>query len=269
MVKVIITGAAGRMGQRLVSAVLESSEVELAGAIETPDHPLLGQDAGRVAGLSDAGVNLVGDLAQVIDEADVLIEFTWPETSLAHIGIARQAGKAVVCGTTGLTDEQKAEVRKMASTIPCVLAPNMSQGVNLMFELVRWASEVLGRGFDIEVIEAHHKMKKDAPSGTAMRLGEILAGTRGGTISELGCFHREGMIGERSSSEIGMQTIRAGDIVGEHTVLFAGSGERIEITHRAHNRDTFVRGAIRACAWVVDQKPGLYDMQDILGLRRK
>jgi len=268
MINTIVTGAAGRMGQRLVAAVAADQEMKLVGATERAGHAALGKDAGLVAGAGELKVMIQEDLAALLKstKAEVVIDFTAPAATLKHAELCAQAKAAMVIGTTGFSEPERARLRELARPIPCLLAPNMSVGVNLMFHLCKLAGQVLGEGFDIEVIEAHHRLKKDAPSGTAVRLGEILAEARGWKLKEVSRTHREGMIGERKNQEIGLQTVRAGDIVGEHTVLFAGTGERLEIIHRATSRDTFARGALRAARWVVKQAPGLYSMQDLLGL---
>jgi len=268
MIKIILTGASGRMGQRLVAAVMAGGDTQLVGATERSGHAALGKDAGLVAGVGELKVLIQEDLAGLLksSQAEVVIDFTAPQATLKHVELCAKAKVAMVIGTTGLSAEERGRLKEIAKPIPVLLAPNMSVGVNLMFHLCRIAAQVLGDGFDIEVIEAHHRLKKDAPSGTAVRLGEVLAEARGWKLKEVSRTHRDGMIGERPNQEIGMQTIRAGDIVGEHTVLFAGTGERLEIIHRATSRDTLARGAVRAARWVVKQPAGLYSMQDLLGL---
>ncbi|HSR09928.1 MAG TPA: 4-hydroxy-tetrahydrodipicolinate reductase [Thermodesulfobacteriota bacterium] len=267
MVKAIVVGAAGRMGNMILRALHETPNIYLKGAVERKDHPFLGRDIGEVAGMEKWEVPLTGDLKEVISRGDVIIDFTNAESALRNFEIAAQAGKAAVIGATGFSGEQMGKVKTLARSVPCVLSPNMSVGVNLMFKFVADMAKILGDDFDVEVIEAHHRMKKDAPSGTAVKIGQVLAAALDRNFDEVGTYARKGLIGERKQKEIGMQTIRAGDIVGEHTVIFGGIGERLEFTHRAHSRDNFARGAIRAVAWVVKQKPGLYDMQDVLGLR--
>jgi 4-hydroxy-tetrahydrodipicolinate reductase len=266
-VKAVVIGAAGRMGTRILWAIHETSNIHLAGAVERPDHPHLKRDAGEVAGMDRWGVPLVGDLREAISLGDVIIDFTNAESALKNLQVAAEKGKCAVVGSTGFSAGQMEEVKALTGKIACVLSPNMSVGVNVLFKAIGDLARVLGNDFDVEVIEAHHRMKKDAPSGTAMKIGQILAQALGRNFEEVGVFARKGIIGERKRAEIGMQTIRAGDIVGEHTVIFGGVGERLEITHRAHSRDNFARGAVRAAGWVVRQKPGLYDMQDVLGLR--
>ena len=264
--KVAIVGAAGRMGGRLIQAVLEADGLELSGATERPGHPKLGEDAGQVAGVGALGVTITEDLAAVMDEADVLIDFTFPEVTLANLKVCAAKGKMLVSGSTGFTPEQKQSVAEYADQIPIVLAPNMSIGVNACFKLLKETAKILGDDFDVEIVELHHNKKKDSPSGTAVRMGEVVAETLGRDYNKVANFHREGMCGERTKEEIGMQTVRGGDIVGEHTVYFIGMGERIEISHRAMSRDMFARGAARACRWLEGKEAGLYDMQDVLGL---
>lgn len=267
MTRVAIAGAAGRMGLSLIQACQMSEHVELGAATERPGGAAVGRDAGELAGLSAVGVPLVEDLAAVTDRFDVLIDFTSPEATLAHAAVCRRAGRRMVIGTTGLSQDQRAQLAEAARDIAIVFAPNMSVGVNLCFKLAEIAARVLGDEVDIEIIEAHHRHKVDAPSGTAVRLGEIVAAALGRDLAECAVYGREGRTGERERKTIGFETIRAGDIVGDHTVLFAGEGERIEITHRASSRMTFAGGAVRAASWVMGHERGLFDMQDVLGLR--
>lgn len=264
---VAIIGAAGRMGGHLIHAVLEAEGLELTGAIERHDHPQIGFDAGLVAGAGELGVKISDDLATTMARADVLIDFTFPDVTLQNLAICAAQGKMLVSGSTGFTPEQRAEAEKYAEKIPVVLAPNMSVGVNTCFKLLKEAAKILGDGFDVEVVELHHNKKKDSPSGTAVRMGEVVADALGRDYNKVANFHREGMCGERTKQEIGMQTVRGGDIVGEHTVYFIGMGERIEISHRAMSRDMFARGAARACQWLNGKGPGIYDMQDVLELK--
>ena len=267
MIKVAVVGAAGRMGGRLIQAVVDAEGLELTGAVERPGHPQLGLDAGLIAGAGELGVSICADLAATMATADVLIDFTFPDVTLQNLAVCAELGKRVVSGSTGFTPEQRAEAEALARKIPVVLAPNMSVGVNACFKLLKEAARILGDDFDVEVVELHHNKKKDSPSGTAVRMGEVVAEQLGRDYHKVANFHREGMCGERTREEIGMQTVRGGDIVGEHTVYFIGMGERIEISHRAMSRDMFARGAARACQWLADQGPGLYDMQDVLGLK--
>jgi len=267
MIKTIVAGAAGRMGQRIINAIHQNSETSLGGAFERPDHPSVNADAGHVAGVGELGVKIAGSLGDVIDQGDVLIDFTTPEATLKNIRSASSRALAMVIGTTGITGEMLDEVRSLAGAIQCVHAANMSVGVNVMFRIAEELARTLGEDYDIEVLESHHRMKKDAPSGTAMRLAQILAGAVGRDLEKVGVYERKGIIGERTHQEIGIQSLRAGDITGDHTVMFGGMGERLELIHRSHNRDNFARGAVRAALWVVQQPKGLYDMQDVLGLR--
>jgi len=267
MIKVVVAGAAGRMGCRLVSLVRESSALTLAGALEGTGHQSLGDDAGITAGAGHAGIPITDDLAALMKQGEVVIDFSAPRATLEHLRIVAQHRRAMVIGTTGFSVSELDELKSLAQQIPCVFSPNMSVGVNLIYKIIGEMAKTLGDEYDIEVIEAHHRLKKDAPSGTALKMAEILAQSVNRDLNQVGVYARKGLIGERVRDEIGIQTIRAGDIVGDHTVLFGGMGERIEVTHRASSRDTFARGALRAAQWVVPQYPGLYDMIDVLGLR--
>ena len=267
MVKAAVTGAAGRMGKRIISIIESTEGIELAGAVEHAGHPMVGKDAGETAGAGTARVKIVSDMEEAMRKADVLIDFTFPDVTMENLKVVSRLNKAVVIGSTGFSAEAMEELKKLVAHIPCVLAPNMSVGVNLMLKLVNEAARVLGNNFDIELVETHHRMKKDAPSGTAMKLAEVAAEGVGRNLSEVGVFERVGMTGARSREEIGVQTLRGGDVVGDHTVFFFGDGERLEITHRATSRDTFAAGAVRGALWVAGRKPGLYDMQDVLGLK--
>lgn len=266
MVKVIIAGATGRMGQKIGYWVTQHPELEYAGAFEAQGNPAIGKDIGEVAGLGANGVIVGEGLESVIDKGDVIIDFTFHTATMGFAKIAAEHGKAMVIGTTGLTADNLAELKALSKNFPCVQAPNMSVCVNALFKLVKKAAEILGDDYDIEVVEAHHKMKKDAPSGTALKLGEMAAEGVGRNLADVGVYERNGIIGERKDGEIGIQSIRAADIVGEHTVYFAGAGERIELSHRAHTRDHFARGAVKAAAWVTKQPNGMYSMFDVLGL---
>jgi 4-hydroxy-tetrahydrodipicolinate reductase len=267
MVKVIVAGAAGRMGCRLVALIKESTSLALAGAVEHKGHHALGDDAGEMAGSGRLGVLLTDDLTSLLERGEVVVDFSSPEATLSHLRLAAQHRRAMVIGTTGFSASELEEVRTLARQVPCVCSPNMSVGVNLIYKVISEMAKTLGDEYDIEVIEAHHRLKKDAPSGTALKIAEVLARAVNRDLNQVGVYGRKGMIGERKKGEIGIQTIRAGDIVGDHTILFGGIGERIEVTHRASSRDTFARGALRAARWVVKQPPGLYDMMDVLGLR--
>ncbi|WP_200834002.1 4-hydroxy-tetrahydrodipicolinate reductase [Nitrincola tapanii] len=269
MIRIAVTGAAGRMGKTLIEAIQQSDGVCLSAAIVEPGSSLIGADAGELAGVGKLGVVLVGSLQQVIDAFDVLIDFTAPAVTLENLAICRAQAKQMVIGTTGLTDADKAELKQAAADMALVFAPNMSVGVNLCFKLLEVAAKALGDdgGYDIEVIEAHHRHKVDAPSGTALRMGEVVADALGRDLKTCAVYGREGYTGARSAKEIGFETIRAGDVVGDHTVLFATEGERIEITHKASSRMTFAKGAVRAAIWLKNRSAGLYDMQDVLGLK--
>ena len=267
MTKIAITGAAGRMGRSLIEACQQVDGLDVSVALEHPQSSLLGSDAGDLAGIGKLGITVGADLTAVCDDFDVLIDFTRPEPTLANLLVCRQAGRRMVIGTTGFSDEQKDRITAAAEDIAIVFAPNMSVGVNLCFKLLDTAARVLGDDVDIEVIEAHHRHKVDAPSGTALRMGEVVAAALGRDLNSCAVYGREGHTGERDSQTIGFETIRAGDIVGDHTVLFAGSGERVEITHKASSRMTFANGALRAAAWLMQRDTGLYDMQDVLGLK--
>lgn len=267
MTRVAVAGAAGEMGKRILHVIRQSPDIQLVGALEAQGHPLLGKDAGIQAGIAAFDVPISADLKGVLVGADVLIDFTRPEASLRHLSEAVSHGRAIVIGTTGFRADQWEEIRRVGPSTRCVISPNMSVGVNLIWRLLRDVAQALGDDYDVEIVEAHHRRKVDAPSGTALRMAEVIAEALGRDLKEVGVFARHGQVGPRTDREIGIQTIRAGDIVGEHTVVFAGVGERIEIIHRAHSRDNFARGAVRAARWVVGQPPGLYDMQDVLGLK--
>jgi 4-hydroxy-tetrahydrodipicolinate reductase len=266
MLNIGVTGAAGRMGRTLITACTQHSDIRLAAAIERPGSSLLGSDAGDLAGLGRLDVSLVDSLEDVIGTIDTLIDFTRPEATLANLSLCVRHGKNIVIGTTGFEPEQKQQIRDAAGCIGVVFAPNMSVGVNLCLKLLNTAARVLGDDVDIEIIEAHHRHKIDAPSGTAIRMGEVIADALGRKLSDCAVYGREGHTGERDRNTIGFETIRAGDIVGDHTVLFAADGERVEITHKASSRLTFANGAMRAANWLRGQPAGLYDMQDVLGL---
>ena len=267
MTKTIVAGAAGRMGYRLVSLIKDSPALMLTGALESRGHPSLGKDAGEMAGSGHAGVSITDSLSYLLEQGEVLIDFSAPEPTLEHMRTVVRYRRAMVVGTTGFSPVQLEELKSLAQEIPCVFSPNMSVGINLICKVISEMARTLGEDYDIEVIEAHHRLKKDAPSGTALKIAEVLAHAVNRDLDQVGVFARKGMIGERAKGEIGVQTIRAGDIVGDHTILFGGIGERIEITHRASSRDTFAQGALRAAKWIAHQPPGLYDMIDVLGLR--
>jgi 4-hydroxy-tetrahydrodipicolinate reductase len=268
MIRAVVTGAAGRMGGHIVRALLADGGFALAGATERAGYPS-GQDAGSAAGLPSIGVQVTTDFPATIGQgAQVVVDFTSFESSVAHAEACAARGVALVIGSTGFTPEARAKVAAAAKKIPVVLAPNMSVGVNVLFALVSEAARILGDAYDVEIVEMHHKRKKDSPSGTAMRLAEVAAAALGrDPVKDLN-FARHGIIGERPAREIGVQTLRGGDVVGDHTVYFVGEGERLELTHRATSRDQFAQGAVRAARWVVGKPAGLYDMADVLGLRK-
>jgi 4-hydroxy-tetrahydrodipicolinate reductase len=263
---IAIAGAGGRMGRQLINACIQDIQTILTVVLEHPQSSLVGCDAGELAGIGRLDVSVVTDLNAVINNFDVLIDFTTPEATLAHLPICQKAKKRMVIGTTGFSPQQQAMIQQAAQDIAIVFAPNMSVGINLTFKLLELAAQVLGEEFDIEIIEAHHRHKVDAPSGTALKMGEVLAKALKRDLSDCAVYGRQGKTGERDRQTIGFETIRGGDIVGEHTVLFAGIGERIEITHRASSRITFAKGAIRAAKWIMQHKTGLFDMQDVLNL---
>ena len=266
MTRVAITGAAGRMGKTLIQAITESEDLSLGAALEHPDAQVIGEDAGTMAGVGETGVCIGSDATAVVDQFDVVIDFTVPQATLALAKVCSALGKAMVIGTTGFTEEELTELHSHSESIPIFMAPNMSVGVNLTFKLIQLAAEILGDSVDVEVLDAHHRHKIDAPSGTAVRMGEILADTLDRDLETDAIYGREGITGARDRKTIGFSTMRGGDIVGEHTVMFAGEGERIEITHRAQSRMNFAQGALRAVRYLKDKDSGLYDMQTILGL---
>jgi 4-hydroxy-tetrahydrodipicolinate reductase len=263
--KIAIAGSSGRMGRMLIEAVLSSDDLQLHGALDVPGSPALGQDAGALLGRT-TGVPIRADLDGALSGADVLIDFTRPEGTLAHLTACARLGVNAVVGTTGFSDAQKAEIGDIAQSVAIVMAPNMSVGVNVVLKLLDVAARALSEGYDIEVIEAHHRHKVDAPSGTALKMGEVLAQALGRDLKTCGVFAREGVTGERDPSTIGFSTIRGGDIVGDHTVLFAGTGERIEISHRSSSRAGYAQGSLRAARFLALHRSGLFDMNDVLGM---
>lgn len=266
MTKVAIVGAAGRMGKILIEACAESAEAQLSVATEHSESSLIGADAGEVAGIGKNGISIVSSLDSAPNDFDVLIDFTRPEPTIEHLKWCVAHNKSMIIGTTGFSDAEKAQIDAAGEHISIVFAANFSVGVTLSLKLLEMAARVLGDGVDIEVIEAHHRHKVDAPSGTALKMGEVIADTLDRDLKEHGVYCREGVTGERKRTDIGFQTIRAGDIVGEHTVMFADIGERIEITHKASSRMTFAKGAVRSAIWATQQMPSVYDMQDVLEL---
>ncbi|MGD2119786.1 MAG: 4-hydroxy-tetrahydrodipicolinate reductase [Chromatiales bacterium] len=266
MTRVAVVGAAGRMGQTLIQAIHATDNVTLTAATERADSSLIGADAGEIAGIGKNGVILTPTLDEVTGLFDVVIDFTGPEATMRHLDCCQGAGKKMVIGTTGLSNEQKQRLEAASQDIAIMFAPNMSVGVNLCFKLLDIAARVMGDEADIEIIEAHHRHKVDAPSGTALRMGEVVADALGRNLDEVAVYGREGKTGARDQKTIGFETIRAGDVVGEHTVWFAMDGERVEITHKASSRLTFANGAVRAAGWLADKSSGLFDMQDVLEL---
>jgi 4-hydroxy-tetrahydrodipicolinate reductase len=263
---IAIAGASGRMGQMLVDAVRAADDCQLSGALDRADSPALGQDAGAFGGKT-TGVLITADLASGLAQSRFLIDFTRPEGTMVHLAACRKLGVAMVIGTTGFSEEQKTQIAEAANDIPIMLAPNMSVGVNVTLKLLELAAKAMATGYDIEIVEAHHRHKVDAPSGTALKMGEVIAQAQGRNLADCAVYAREGITGERDPSSIGFATIRGGDIVGDHTVLFAGTGERIEISHKSSSRVTYAQGSLRAVRFLAAKKNGLYDMFDVLGLR--
>lgn len=266
MIRAVVTGAMGRMGRRIIQRIHEEEGIEVAGALERPGHPQAGKDVGELTGIGTIHVPLSTEIASILKNCDVVIDFTFPGVSLQNISEASKLGKSMVIGTTGFTENEIGIIRSCSEKIPHLLAPNMSLGINLLLKTLPRAAEILGKDFDVEIVEAHHQFKKDAPSGTAVRLAEVIAEALNRDPAESFVHGREGKEAVRQPGEIGLHAVRGGDIVGDHTVMFCGAGERIEFVHRASSRDTFVNGAIRAARWIVRQKPGLYSMLDMLDL---
>ena len=264
MTSIVVCGAAGRMGQLLVRLVADTPNAQLVGAVEADGHPALGRDAGEVAGIAALGVTIESRYAP--PKGSVTLDFTAPAAALAHLATAADAGAAIVVGTTGLAPADRARAAELARRMPTIIAPNMSIGVNVLEGLVAAAARTLGGAFDVEIVEVHHRLKRDAPSGTALRLGEVAAEAQSTSLAGRARFGREGEPGPRSNDEIGVLAVRGGDAIGDHTVLFLGAGERLELTHRAQSRDCLARGAVRAALWLAGRPAGLYTMRDVLGL---
>jgi 4-hydroxy-tetrahydrodipicolinate reductase len=262
----VVAGAAGRMGTRIVALARETPDVRVVAALEAAGHRALGSDAGEVAGVARAGVALSSDAAAAITAGRVLVEFSSPEASLEHLKLVAAVGARAVIGTTGFSAAQREEIAALGRRAPIMVAPNMSVAVTLAFKLLPIMARALGDDYDVEISEIHHRFKKDAPSGTAVRMAELVAEALGRDLGKIGVYGRQGLVGERTPKEIAVMSLRSGDVVGEHTVSFGALGERLELTHRAHNRDTFARGALRAARWIVGQPPGVYSMADVLGL---
>ncbi|HIE64684.1 MAG: 4-hydroxy-tetrahydrodipicolinate reductase [Nitrospira sp.] len=265
--KLTISGAAGRMGRALLESLFDEEDLELGSALEKKGHPAVGRDAGELIGIGKWGVSVTDRIKKSVMDGEVIIDFTYPLETLKMVQEAQRKKRPMVIGTTGFLRDQEKKIKEAAKKIPIVWSPNMSVGVNVMLKLLSNAASILGEAYDVEIMEIHHRHKKDAPSGTALRMGETIAVARGSTLTRAARFSRHGKFGPRKTGEIGFQSQRAGDVVGEHTVVFAGPGERIEMTHRAQSRNNFSRGAILAAKWVVDQPPGLYDMMDVLSLK--
>jgi len=264
--RIAVAGASGRMGRTLIDAVLRDPELALAAALEIKGNPHLGKDAGELAG-SPCGVKITDDVATGLAGCDVLVDFTRPEGTMSHVAACRQLGVRLVIGTTGFGDAQKNDIAAAARDIAIALSPNFSVGVNVAFRLLEVASRALGGGYDVEIVEAHHRHKVDAPSGTALRMGEVVAQALGRDLKQCAIYGREGVTGERKNETIGFATVRGGDLVGEHTVMFIGGGERLEVTHRASSRANFANGALRAARFLMSRPSGLYDMADVLGFK--
>ena len=264
--KIAIVGASGRMGRMLIEATLKDGQARLVSAMDLPGAPAIGKDAGELVG-TPCGVPVTSDVDAGIARADCLIDFSRPEGTLEHLAICRKHKVAIVIGTTGFSDAGKQTIADAAKEIPVVFAPNMSVGVNVVFKLLDTASRILAEGYDIEIVEAHHKHKIDAPSGTALRMGEVVAQALGRDLKSCAVYGREGVTGERDPSTIGFATVRGGDIVGDHTVMYCGTGERVEISHKAGSRMPYALGSLRAARFLAGKSCGLFDMQDVLGLR--
>ena len=266
MADVVVAGAAGRMGSRLVALLQPESELRLVAALEAPGHAALGRDAGESAGVGQLGIPIGADVDAALGRDRILIEFSVPDASLAHVReVARHGGRAVI-GTTGFTAAQREELARIGTSIPLLVSPNMSVGVNVAFKVLADMARMLGDEYDVEIVETHHRFKKDAPSGTALRMAEVVATALGRDLAKTAVYDRHDKLAERARKEIGMAALRSGDVVGEHTVVFGSLGERIELTHRAHSRDNFARGALRGTRFIATARPGLYSMQDVLGL---
>jgi 4-hydroxy-tetrahydrodipicolinate reductase len=263
---IVVAGAAGRMGNRIIACLAGLPDLRLVAALEAPGHAAKGRDAGELAGVGKAGVSIGVDAAAEIARDRVLIEFSVPEASLAHLRLVEQAGARAVIGTTGFTPGQRAEIAELAKRAAILLSPNMSVATNVAFTLLATMAKALGDEYDVEITEIHHRFKKDAPSGTALRMAEVVAAALGRDLDQVAVYGRQGLPGERTRPEIGILSLRSGDVVGEHTVSFGTLGERLELVHRAHNRDTYARGALRAARFIVGRPPGLYSMADVLGL---
>ena len=266
MTDVVVAGAAGRMGSRIVACLQGDADLKVTAAIEAPGHAAVGKDAGETAGIGKISVPITSDPRAAIVKDRILIEFSVPEATLGHLELVATAGARAVIGTTGFTPAQREHIAELGRRAAIMLAPNMSVGVNVAYQALALVAKALGDEYDVEITEIHHRFKKDAPSGTALAMAETVAGALGRDLAKTGVYGRQGLTGERTQKEIGVMSLRSGDVVGEHTVSFGTLGERLELTHRAHSRDTFARGALRAARWIAARPPGLYSMQDVLGL---
>jgi len=263
---IVLAGAAGRMGTRIAALLAETTDLRLEAALEAPAHPALGRDAGEVAGAGRLGVTIGTDARAALAPGRILIEFSMPEATVEHLRVVADIGACAVVGTTGFSAAQREEIAALGRRAPILVAPNMSVAVTLAFQLLAVMARTLGDDYDVEITEVHHRFKKDAPSGTAQRMAEVIARALGRSLGSVAVYGRHGMPGERPAKEIGIFSLRSGDVVGEHTVSFGALGERLELTHRAHSRDTFARGALRAARWIASRPPGLYSMHDVLGI---
>jgi 4-hydroxy-tetrahydrodipicolinate reductase len=266
MADVVVAGAAGRMGSRLVALLQQETELRLVAALEAPGHPALGRDAGESAGVGRIGISIGADVETALGRDRILIEFSVPEASLAHARLVERHGGRAVIGTTGFSAAQREELARIGRKAPLLVSPNMSVAVNVAFKVLADMARMLGDDYDVEIVETHHRFKKDAPSGTALRMAEVVAQALGRDLATTAVYDRHDRLAERTRKEIGMAALRSGDVVGEHTVSFASLGERLELTHRAHSRDNFARGALRGARFIATARPGLYSMQDVLGL---
>ena len=267
MIKALVTGCLGKMGTSIINIMEKIDGIELCAAVELKGHPKKGEDIGELMGFGKLGILVSDDIDECIDLCDVIIDFTNPRASSYNIKAAARKNKAIVIGTTGFSKAEISNIRKIKKSVRCLMAPNMSVGINILNKILKDITQLLKDDYDIEIFEAHHRDKKDAPSGTAIRLAQVIAESIDRDLEKVGVFERHGIIGERTKDEIGIQTIRGGDIVGEHTVMFAGDGERIEITHKATSRDNFARGAVKAAIWICSQENGIYEMMDVLGIK--
>jgi len=266
MIKVAIIGVGGKMGRSILATLNNDEEITVAGGTELPGHELVGKDLGEAMGTESLGINISDNIEDAAGEADIIVDFTAPESTLLNAEYASNNSKSIVIGTTGFSTGQKNTLNSFLKSIPSVISPNMSIGVNLLFELSKNVSKIVGKEFDVEIVEAHHRNKVDSPSGTALGLAESVAEGLGVNLDDNAVYERHGNIGKRKNNEIGIQTIRGGDVVGDHTVMFLGEGERIELTHKALSRDNFSKGVLRAVKWLPGKTPGIYAMKDVLGL---